>query len=365
MFGSQCRLDRSSRASRATPAHESLATMTTSTGSANYRHGTLYSLAAATLLALQEPFSALAARSFSSWYFVCFTQIALLLSVPLLVLPRASRRDFLTLLSDVGNIPRLAALFLIGIAGLLLYNIGLSSAHPIITACVLNLSPFWAALVALLISRKSIPASPPVFFGCFIVAFFGAMAIAWSQIETSNSVLVRGVLESALHSKWIYAIPMPVFFALSGTLVFKWFSRFDESAAIAANFVVSAFILIPASLMMANVDHVPFTNPSSTVAILLLIVGTLASAAAGRVFYQVALTATHNDNGFVTMFFLLIPALSSLISIPLSWWIPNPRVIVGPLFFVGLALVTIPLAVFSHRSWRMLGRLEDAPAEAR
>ena len=42
--------------------------------------------------------------------------------------------------------------------------------------------------------------------------------------------------------------------------------------------------------------------------------GTLAAAAAGRVFYQLSLTATRNDNGYVTMFFLLIPGISSLIS---------------------------------------------------
>jgi len=155
---------------------------------------------------------------------------------------------------------------------------------------------------------------------------------------------------------------MPIFFALSGTLVFKWFSQFDEGAAIAANFVISAFILIPTTLAISNMNHVSYVSESSAIAVLLLIVGTLASSAAGRVFYQIALTATHNDNGFVTMFFLLIPVISTLISIPLSWWIPNLRVIVGPLFFFGMALVTIPLIVFSVRSLRTLTRREDSPA---
>ena len=127
----------------------------TSTGRADYRNGALYALVTATLLALQEPFSALAARSLSSSYFIGFTQIALLSSVPLLIARRDSRRDFFALLGDIGNIAKLAILLMIGIAGLLLYNIGLSSAHPIITAAVLNLSPFWAALVALIISRAN------------------------------------------------------------------------------------------------------------------------------------------------------------------------------------------------------------------
>ena len=54
----------------------------TSTGRADYRHGTVYALVTATLMALQEPFSALAARTLSSSYFIGFTQIALLSSVP-------------------------------------------------------------------------------------------------------------------------------------------------------------------------------------------------------------------------------------------------------------------------------------------
>jgi hypothetical protein len=84
----------------------------------------------------------------------------------------------------------------------------------------------------------------------------------------------------------------------------------------------------------------------------MLLVGTLASSAAGRVFYQVALTTTDNDNGLVTMFFLAIPVLSSLISMGLSRWISDLRVVEGPSFLLGLALVTAPLLVFSVRTWR-------------
>ena len=76
--------------------------------------GTVYALVTATLLALQEPFSALAARSLSSSYFIGFTQIALLSSVPLLIARRDSRRDFFALLGDIGNIAKLAVLFMIG-----------------------------------------------------------------------------------------------------------------------------------------------------------------------------------------------------------------------------------------------------------
>ena len=318
----------------------------------NYRLGSLYSLLTAVLLATQEPFSALAAKRLTSTSFICLTQFALLLSVPLLTLPAASRRDFLALLSDVRNLGKLAILFMAGLCGLFLYNIGLSSAHPIITAAILNLSPFWAALVALVISRKAIPVSPLIFFGCFGMAFLGAMTVAWSQIDSSNSLLFKDVIESVLHSRWAYAIPMPIFFALSGTLVGQWFSEFDEAATIAANFVVSAFVLIPATLFLSYLHSDFSVSDQNLSAILLLLLGTLAASAAGRVFYQVALTTTHNDNGFVTMFFLLIPALSSLITIPLSWLIVDLRFVVGPMFFFGLFMITIPLLLFLLRSWQ-------------
>ena len=323
---------------------------------ANYRLGSLYSLVTAVLLATQEPFSALAARRFSSPQFICLMQFALLLSVPLLTLPAASRRDFIALLSDARNLGKLAILFIIGLCGLFLYNIGLSSAHPIITAAILNLSPFWAALVAIVISGKSIPVSPVVFFGCFAVAFVGAMIVAWSQIDASNQVLFRDLVESIFHRRWAYAIPIPIFFALSGTLVGQWFSEFDEAAAISANFVVSSFILIPATFfilyMHSNLYSDFSMDEQKLSAALLLLLGTLSAAAAGRVYYQVALTTTNNDNGFVTMFFLLIPALSALITVPLSWWLPDLRFVFGPMFFLGLILITIPLLLFLLKAWR-------------
>jgi hypothetical protein len=45
------------------------------------------------------------------------------------------------------------------------------------------------------------------------------------------------------------------------------------------------------------------SRSEDNLAALLLLVGTLAAVAAGRVLYQIALTATDNDKGFVTMFF--------------------------------------------------------------
>ena len=139
----------------------------------NFQLGSIYALVTAALLATQEPFSALAAKRLPPLSFVCLTQAALLLSVPILIARARSRHDFSALLLTPRNLGKLAVLFLIGIAGLLLYNLGLRNAHPIIVAAILNLSPFWAAIVAKVVSGKAIPISSLVFWPCFSVAFIG------------------------------------------------------------------------------------------------------------------------------------------------------------------------------------------------
>jgi drug/metabolite transporter (DMT)-like permease len=314
----------------------------------NFQLGSIYALVTAALLATQEPFSALAAKRLPPLSFVCLTQAALLLSVPVLIARARSRHDFSALLLTPRNLGKLAVLFLIGIAGLLLYNLGLRNAHPIIVAAILNLSPFWAAIVAKVVSGKAIPISSLVFWPCFSVAFVGAMLIAVSQLNNANGASFSELLDSLVHGSWKYAIPIPIFFALSGTLVGWWFRGFDEAGSIAANFVVSAGILIPAALIRGG-SPVP-SGSEGTFAALLLLVGTLVAGAAGRVVYQMALTATENDNGFVTMFFLFVPGLSSLISFVLSSWISDLHFAANSMFFVGLALVAAPLFVFSMKS---------------
>lgn len=331
-------------------------------GQLDYGQGTSYAIGTAVLLAVQEPFSALAARTLTSLDFMALTQVALLLSLPLLLSRADSRRDFAAILLDTRQWPKLAVIFLVGVAGLELYDVGLSSAHPIITAGVLNLSPFWAALVAFAVSRRTISVSPVAFWTCFLVAFFGAMAIAWSQIDIDSRLLARNVIAGLLHSRWIYALPMPAFFALSGTLVFKWFPEFDEGASIGANFLVSAMILIPAATISAHFQPAFRLSEGSAGAIGLLLLGTLAASAAGRLFYQKALTATQDDNGYVTMFFLMIPAVSSMISWPLSGWIPTLRFIPSPAFGLGLALVMGPLLLLSFVSRRERRAAPATPA---
>jgi drug/metabolite transporter (DMT)-like permease len=324
--------------------------VTNSDSGANYKLGALYSLSTAFLLATQEPFSFPAASRLTSVQFVCLTQVALLVSIPLLTLRPKSRRDFFALLGDRSSYGKLALIFAIGMCGLLLYNRGLSHSHPIIIAAILNLSPFWAALVALVISKVAIPVSRIVFFSCLVAAFAGAMAVAWSQIGGADKPTMNQVWDNLLHGSWVYAIPVPICSALGGTLIGKWFRNYDESGTIAANFLVSTSILIPVTLVILYLHSELQFNQLP--AVILMMIGTIIAASLGRVFYQVALSTTGNDNGFVTMFFLLVPALTGLISLPLSWWIADLRFTADPVFFFGLLAIAASLLLFSLKSWK-------------
>ncbi len=217
----------------------------------DYHLGAIYALVAAALLALQEPFSALAATSLKTWDFIGFTQVALLAAIPLMIARQEARRDFFAMLTTRALWPKFAVLLMIGLAGLAFYDLGMSGSHPIIAAAVLNLSPFWAALVGRVVAGSRLPGSPLLFFGCLAVAFSGATIIAWSQVNGDGSRMALDVLHGLMRGHWLFAIPMPIFFALSGALVFVWFREYDEGAAIAANFAVSAAVLIPVALIFA------------------------------------------------------------------------------------------------------------------
>jgi hypothetical protein len=315
----------------------------------SYKLGSIYAALTALLVSVQEPFSFLAAKRLSLTQFVFLTQVALVMSIPLLMVSGKSRRDLVLLLGNAANYYKFGALFLIGMTGLLLFKLALSNAHPIIISAIINLQPFFAALVALVITRVPIPVSPPIFFACLTSAFLGAMAIAWSQVGEANSPDLSQLAASAMHGTWVYAVPVPICSALGGTLICKWFVKYDESAAMAANFTVSALLLIPAlGLFLFWRSELNF---GQTVPVVLMIAGTIIAASVGRVFYQIALSVTGNDNGFVTMFFLLIPALTALIALPLSWWISDLHFAVGWMFYVGLFVVSASLLFFSLKSW--------------
>src|SRR6202044_4166555 len=121
--------------------------------------------------------------------------------------------------------------------------------------------------------RVPIPISSATFFGCFGGAFIGAMAVAWSQLSDPNKPALSELADNFLHGSWVYAIPVPLCSALGGTLIGKWFAKYDESAAIAANFLVANLLLIPACVVILywrnelQFDQLP--------AMILMIVGTI------------------------------------------------------------------------------------------
>jgi drug/metabolite transporter (DMT)-like permease len=325
--------------------------MPQSTSSINYQLGSLYSVITAFLYATQEPFSFPAARHLNTLQFVALTQISLLVSIPLLLSRPTSRRDFVALFRKPINYGYLAVIFAIGMTGLLLYNFGLSNAHPIIISAILNLSPFWAALVALVLASVPIPISGATFFGCFAGAFTGAMAVAWSQFADAGMSTIGQLADNFVHGSWVYAIPVPLCSALGGTLVGKWLASYDESAA---NFLTANVILIPGCLAILYWRNE--LNFDQLEPVLLMIFGTIVAASVGRVMYQVALTITGGDNGFVTMFLNLVPALTALISLALSHWIADEHFAINPPFFLGSAVIAASLVLFSLKSWRQPAR---------
>ncbi len=157
--------------------------------------------------------------------------------------------------------------------------------------------------------------------------------------------------DNLLHGSWVYILPVPIFTALGGTLVGKWFAKYDESAAVAANFFVANIVLIPTSVaILYRRSELEFD--AQFVAVALMIAGTIISASVGRILYQISLTATGGDNGFVTMFWNLVPALTALISFAMSGWIVDLHFAIDPMYFLGLALIAASLLVFSLKSWR-------------
>ena len=335
--------------------------------SADYRRGSHYSLLTTFLLATQEPFSFLAAKRLTTLQFICLTQVALLISIPIVTAPRGAFRDFVAIFREFSNYGRLAVIFAIGLCGLLLYNFGLSKTHPIIVSAILNLSPFWAALAALLLARVPIPVSPKIFFACFAGAFIGAMMVAWSQAgealepvkgEVAESLMTE-VAESFVQGGWLYILPVPICSVVSGTLIARWFSRYQESAAVAGNFFVANVVLIPTTVALLY-RRSELEADTQLLAVGLMIAGTILAGSIGRIVYQISLTITGGDNGFVTMFWNLVPALTALFSFAMSRWIPALHFSANPIFFAGLALIAASLMVFSRRSRRQPPRLSQA-----
>jgi drug/metabolite transporter (DMT)-like permease len=329
-------------------------------GQSNLFLGGLYALATAALLATQAPLSFLAAQQLSVAVFVGATELVLLLCVPFMLLTRQSREHFVALLASAANLAKFGVLLLIGLVGILLYVFGLGRGHPIVIAAVLNLDPFWAAVIAYLVAGKKIPTSLLTFFLCLIVSFLGAMLLAVSQTDTQS--FGPQMFDSGSFLALGLALPVPVLWALSGSFVGKWFSDFDDYACIAVTFVMAAVVVIPVTLAIAYSQSGLRLTTDAVPALALLATGTILATGFGRVLYQRALTITDNNNGFVSVFFLLIPAFTCLLSLGMSPWIKELKFPVGPLFFIGLALVAAPILVFLWQSQR---KPDPSPARER
>jgi hypothetical protein len=319
--------------------------------------GSVYALAASVLIAAQAPLSSPAAQHFSVIQFLFLTQIGLLTSVPLLLISADGRRDFISVLGSFSNYGKLAAIFAVSTVGLVLYNVSLSHAHPVVVVAILNLAPFWGALVAWLLTRTPIPVSPLIFLACPALAFLGATTVAWSQAKDG-----AGLVAELMKGTWLFALPIPIFTVLSASLIAKWFSNLNESGAVAANILVGCVILIPVTMVLLITRGEPiFADPKLA---LLMIAGIILADAIGRVFYQKALTITDDDNGFVTMFQNLEPAIAALIAFCLSPWIEGLRFEPGWPFFAGLGLTAVSLFVFSWRSLRQGKKHRESDASA-
>jgi drug/metabolite transporter (DMT)-like permease len=265
--------------------------------------GALYALATAALLATQAPLSLLGAKRLGAAEFISVTELVLLLCVPFMLRTQRSREHFRGLISSVSNLGKFGVLLLIGLIGIVLYALGLGRGHPIVISAVLNLDPFWAAIIAYLIAGKKIPTSLWTFTLCLAVAFVGAMLLAISQADTPS--LSLEIFDSGSLLAAGLALPVPVLWALSGSLVGKWFADVDESACIAVTFITAAAVVVPVTLAVAYAQSGLTIKTDILPAIALLAAGTILATGVGRVLYQKALTVTDNNNGFVSIFFLL------------------------------------------------------------
>ena len=282
--------------------------------------------------------------------FIGVTELVLLLCVPFMLRTRRSREHFLALLSSVSNLVKFGVLLLIGLIGILLYVFGPGRGHPIVIAAVLNLDPFWAAVIAYLVAGKKIPTSLLTFTLCLIVSFIGAMLLAVSQTDAQTiwSADVRYWLISGPKTGASRPCPVGAQRHVRRQMVFGlrrlcMHSRDIRDGRRGRHSHYAGDRLSQSGVQLTT-DALP--------ALALLAIGTILATGLGRVLYQRALTITDNNNGFVSVFFLLIPAFTCLLSLGMSPWIKELKFPVGPLFFLGLGLVGAPILVFLWQSER-------------
>ena len=307
----------------------------------------MFSVATAALLAAQDPLTGPAAQKLTAIQFVLVTQVALAFASTFLLFKSEARRDFAKLITSRRGALRLFALTMLGLCGLALYNLGLRHAHPVVISAILNLSPFWAALVARYFAGVGIPAGVAAFAIALATAFAGAMLVAYSQMRPED-ISGKGIAQIFGQGSWYFAIPIPLFTSLSGTLIGLWFKDYREPASIAAALLAPAIVLIPVCSLYLWFQPHGFSLDWRAAG--LLAAGAIAAAGIGRLFYQLALSKTDGDNGFVTMFSLLGPGLAAVYSWLLSYWIAGLRFQANATYLIGLAVTAGALFYFLRRS---------------
>jgi hypothetical protein len=255
---------------------QSLAEPAPRSGRSAYARGAAFALFTAALLATQEPLSGPAAQKLGAVQFVLVNQIALTLATPFLLWDRDSRRDLRAIFTSPPGWKHLAALMAVGLMGLALYNLSLSRAHPVVISAVLNLSPFWAAMVARTLSGVAIPGGPATFAACLLLSFVGAITVAYSQAPSAS------LWEMLSKGSWYFALPVPVFTALSGSLVQVWFKERRESAAVSAALLFSAAVMIPACAIYLWWSGEGFSIDWKLAGLMML--GAVLASAVGRLF---------------------------------------------------------------------------------
>jgi drug/metabolite transporter (DMT)-like permease len=316
-------------------------------GASRSAAGVILAVATAALLAAQEPLTGPAAQKLGAIQFLLVTQTALAFASIFLLWRPEARRDFVKIISSRRGALRLIGLTLLGLCGLALYNLGLRHAHPVVISAILNLSPFWAALVARYFAGVIIPAGVASFATALAAAFAGAMLVAYSQMRPED-LSGKGLAQIFGQGSWYFAIPVPLFTALSGTLIGVWFKDYREPASIAAALLAPAIVLIPACSLYLLWRPNGFSLDWRAAG--LLAAGAILAAGIGRLCYQLALSKTGGDNGFVTMFSLLGPGLAAVYSWLLSYWIAGLRFQANASYLIGLAVTAGALFYFLRKS---------------
>ena len=179
-------------------------------------------------------------------------------------------------------------------------------------------------------------------------AFAGAMLVAYSQMRPED-ISGKGIAQIFGQGSWYFAIPISLFTLAqrhANRPLVQGLSRarFDRPPRCRPRRSCS----FPSALSIYGFNHTDFRSigarrdcwpPEQS-----------PRRESGRLLYQLALSKTDGDNGFVTMFSLLGPGLAAVYSWLLSYWIAGLRFQANATYLIGLAVTAGALFYFLRRS---------------